>query len=209
MADETSRTAILRRRALFVSSAVALACSHQSPPAEPRRTVAEVPSAEPAEAAPEPGPAAAPDAGAPSAAGPFEIPEGISATAREKYEALAAVVRASDQKLDELDALLRKECDLTSPACDATYRSMADKLLELSEIVSHAFVCEGSSPEARAFAERQSAEERRYQERRRRVVLAVQARATSPDAKERWKRHQEDAEQANPQPCLKFGCPDW
>lgn len=64
MSNQNSRNGILRRRALFVSSAVAaLACSHERPPAEPRSTKVDVaPPARSAEPRPETADTGAPDA---------------------------------------------------------------------------------------------------------------------------------------------------
>lgn len=136
MSDKPNdRATILRRRAFFVTSAVAAlgSCARTTtPPAPAAPSVVSVPAADPDAGEPEtdaalPSPA---DAATHSDAPPLDVPAGVSETARQKYERLASVMTRAYRILDEIDAEL-PNCSILDASCEPRFRKIADKLHEL------------------------------------------------------------------------------
>jgi hypothetical protein len=214
MSDD-DRCTILRRRAFFVTSAVAAfgACA-RTPPAEPTSPapVVSVPLA--VEDAGEPPEDTAPPArdASPSAEGapPLLVPAGVSDTARGNYERLVRTMTRAYGVLDEIDAAM-PGCPVLSPKCVPRWRDVAEKLHELDGMFQRLFVCHGSSPEAKTYADIEQAHQQHYGKRRARIQEQLDAlleRGGDP-ARARWEELKRDAFQAAPHPCLKFACPDW
>jgi hypothetical protein len=133
--SDDDRSTILRRRAFFVTSAVAAfgACA-RTPPAEPASPapVVSVPLAvedagEPPEDAATPVRDASPSTEGPP---PLVIPDGVSDTARGNYERLVRTMTRAYGVLDEIDAAI-PSCPILSPKCVPRWRDVAEKLHEL------------------------------------------------------------------------------
>jgi hypothetical protein len=206
------RAAILRRRAFFVSSALAAlgSCGPTTPAVEPPPTEVSVPRA--AEDAGESDATLPPsdrDASR-SDVPPLDVPAGVSDTARENYERLASVMTRAYAILDQIQADL-PSCSILDAGCRPRYRRVADKLHELDGLFQRLFVCEGSSEEAKAYAARERAHEAYYRARRTKIETELESRLEKggAPARARWQEQREQAYQAAPHPCLKFGCPDW
>lgn len=212
MNDDPDRAQILRRRAVFMSSALAaLGCSGGAPPGK----VAPVP---PVVAVPAPVQAA--DAGVeappkrearsepdmPS----YDVPDGVSDEARERFEQLFSQVREAHALLERLENALPAGCALTDPACDARWRGIADGLLDHDEALRFMQpVCPGSSQAAKLWEERSRAHRDYLAKRRGRLERRIVDIVKTEAERARWDQHQEEANMARPQICLSFACPDW
>ncbi len=212
------RSAILRRRAFFVSSAMAaLGACTRTPPAEPEAPtprVVSVPSV-PQDAAVSSEDAPAPESTADAApdsdvAPPLIMPAAVSDTARAKYEQLISTMTRAYRVLDEIEADM-PSCGISSAKCAPSYRRIATKLHELDGMFQRMFVCGGSSPEAKSYEDLARAHQRHYEKRRSNIQQRIDAllAADGESGKTLWQDFRRDAFQAAPHPCLKFGCPDW
>jgi hypothetical protein len=211
MSDD--RAAILRRRAFFVSSAVAVlgSCARTAPPAEPTSPPEiNVPEGDPDAGATD---AALPssDRDAPRADGPpLDVPAGVSETAREKYERLASVMTRAYGILDQIEADL-PSCSILDPSCEPRFRRVADQLNELDGLFQRFFVCGGASEEAKAYGEREKAHQEHYRKRRAGIEGQIESELSKDGerGRARWDALRREAYQAAPFPCLKFACPEW
>lgn len=218
---DDDRSAILRRRAFFVTSAMAAlgACATQrtadskepSPP--PATATVSVPRAPPDAGEPEVD-AALPERDAALATGdvqpPLVIPAGVSDTARAKYERLVSTMTRAYALLDDIERWM-PSCNILMPKCEPAFRRVAGQLHELDGMFQRMFVCHGSSEEAKTYGELERAHEQHYQKRRRVVLERIEASLAphGDPARARWEKARQDAFSAAPHPCLKFGCPDW
>jgi hypothetical protein len=214
MTFDDDRAQILRRRAAFVSSALAaLGCSGAQPapaaggetpvvsvppaPAKGEEPAAEQPpvAAEPAEQHPQPS---------------YELPPGISDEARSRFEHLFTQVKSAHALLERMERTLPVRCDVTSSACDAQWRSIADGFVDYDELVRFlAPVCPGSSQGAKLYLERSRAHLDALAKRRGRLEQRIVDLMQTDVARARWDAHQGDARQARPMVCLSFACSDW
>ncbi len=214
MMGNDDRETILRRRTFFVTSALAAlsSCARTAPPPDqPSTSVVSIPQSDDdaGAVAVEP-PAPDRDAQAATNSPPFDIPNGVSDTARQNYDVLYSAMRDVYRLLDEAEADL-PSCNILDAACEPRFARVADKLQEMGERLSRLRICGGSSAEAQTFGERQTAHFSHYQERRSALEAEIQHRTAEGGkaADERWAKAQEAARSAHPTPCLKYGCPDW
>ena len=210
MSPPDDRATILRRRALFLGSALATlgSCQQTGAPAETASgPVISVPTGEPEDAGvndPEPpagdaGPR--PRGGMPS----LEIPSGVSEAARSNYESLVTPMTRVHGLLDEIERVAPK-CSMS--ACEDQWELVAKKLFELDESFGFSYVCPGSSADAKAYFARQQEHMDFYEARRKDQTAWLSGRLGEPG----WARLQELVEKeryANPRPCLSYGCGDW
>jgi hypothetical protein len=213
--NEDDRKAILRRRTFFVTSALAAlgSCARTTPPAtEPNpENVVNVPVAEEdaGEVAESPPPAER-DAASHGDLPPLDVPDGVGEVAKRNYEVLYRVMKESHRLLGEIEAELPK-CNILDSACEPRFARLATKFQEMDDQMSSMRACGGSSPEAKAYREREALHFRFLSERKS-ATLAEIDRLLAPGggpASDRWKAQLEAAEAANPRPCLKYACPDW
>lgn len=213
MSDD--RAAILRRRAAFLGSTLAVlsGCSRGSPPpdaagrsgSQPVVTVAE-PAADaqaPADPLPE---RSNPAGGHPS----LETPPGVSEVARKKFEALAERMRDVYALFDALD--VPADCDVTDSVCDDRWRKLADGLLELAERARFIVpVCKGSSESAKLYEQRAKEHADHVAELVKRIDQRIERALDGGGdaARRRWAEHEHEARRARPRVCLSFACSDW
>lgn len=212
------RATILRRRAFFVTSALAaVGCAPTPAPNTPGgssssdTSAVTVPSAVPA-------PGDASDGAAPPPREPvseplpnMEIPAGVSDTARSRYEQLFKRMKEAHATLASVEKTVPDGCSPAEPKCAAAWRSVAEALQGLDVGFSKFLVCGGTSAEAKAFEARAEEHQKFLTERRQKLDerIAKAVAAGGQRAGSEWQRIKDDAENANPRPCLKFGCPDW
>ncbi len=216
--NDSDRAQILRRRAFFVSSALtALGCNNPGRPPEGQPSSATEPSAPPTPTVtapveptvtasatatpPEPPPSEGPD---------LATPDGVGEVAAENYKSLRESVAAIRKSIDELGASLPDACKITDQACDLQWRKLAEGLLEIDQSIRGLPPrCGGSSEEAKAFFKQRDAAREDLNKRVQALSVRISALVATQAEKERWTAHQQDAKQANPEPCLKFACTDW
>ncbi|MCC6521127.1 MAG: hypothetical protein IT373_00565 [Polyangiaceae bacterium] len=210
--SDPHRAAILRRRALFVTSALgALGCAgprptHAEGGSAPSGAVVSVPTAsgESPLVAATASPSTSPSSPAPAPVGklpPLDVPADVSDAARPYFEHLATAVPEVHAALDALP--VPRDCPIDKPACEAAWKELAAGLVELDERIGRLEPrCPGSSTDAQRFAQRLAAHRAHIAERRAALVAAVATTA-------RWVAMFEAAEQAVPRVCLKYACRDW
>lgn len=210
MSPPDDRAAILKRRALFLGSALATlgSCQKSGVPAEtaPGPVIA-VPAGEPEDAGASEGEPSARDAG-PRSRGDMpslEIPSGVSEAARSNYESLITRMRRVHALLDDIERMAPK-CGMN--ACEDQWLPVAKKLFDLDDSFGFSYVCPGSSDDAKAFFVRRQEHLDFYEARRKDVTVWLTGQLGEPG----WARLQELVELerlANPRPCLSYGCSDW
>ncbi|MBI4952680.1 MAG: hypothetical protein HY908_11650 [Myxococcales bacterium] len=208
--SDPHRAAILRRRALFVTSALgALGCGGPRPPhpesgSTASGAVVSVPTASGESPLAPASASATTSSHAPAPVGklpPLDVPADVSEAARPYFEHLAAAVPDVHAALDGLP--VPRDCPIDKPACEAAWKELAEGLVELDERIRRLEPrCAGSSADARRFEERLAAHRAHIAERRAALVAAVATTA-------RWVAMFEAAEQAAPRVCLKYACRDW
>ncbi len=207
--DEIDRRLILRRRALFVGSALAaLGCGKGGAPPEHAsdKPVVVVP-AEPEGTDEEEETEIATDAGterrvrkdAPS----LQIPDGVSQTARQNYEHLAKTFGEAYDVLDDIETTLAS-CSIDDASCESRWRELAERQYEMEEAFRFFHICPGSSDEAKAFRERELAH-RAYLDERRAEVW----KDRSASSKTKFDEMVSTIRMSKPSVCLSFGCMDW
>jgi hypothetical protein len=214
MNDDADRAQILRRRALFMSSALAaLGCSGPAGSAKgaPVPPVVSVPppgagADAGTEAPPKASPRSPPDGEMP----PLDVPEGMGDDPRQQFDRLYGQVRDAHALLERLEKALPGDCTVTNAACDTRWRSIADGLLEYEEMFRFMQpICKGSSAAAKLWEERARAHLEYLSKRRGRLDARIVELVQSEPARTRWDQHQQDAQLARPQICLSFACTDW
>lgn len=215
MSDDDKK-AILRRRTFFVTSALAAlgSCTKTPPPTEPEpkpEQVVVVPEAESdAGETPQAPPEAERDASSTGEMPPTDVPAGVGEIARRNYETLYRVMRAAHEHLKAIEAQT-PSCDVLDKACEPRFAALATKFVAIDEELSGMRACGGSSAEAKAYREREAAHLQYLGDRKKRALDEID-RALAPGgtpAKERFKQLMQQAEAANPRPCLRYACPDW
>lgn len=217
MSDD-DRKAILRRRTFFVTSALAAigSCARTAPPATEPETQPEqvvvVPSAEPdaGEVTTEAPPAPERDASNLGDMPPTDLPAKMGEIAKRNYETLYRVMKASHAHLTDIETTL-PSCNILDKACDAKFAAIATKFVAIDEELFGMRACGGTSAEAKAYREREAAHVKYLADRRKRAEDEI-ARILTPggtQATDRWAALKKQAQAANPQPCLRYACPDW
>ena len=209
MKDDGDKSAILRRRAFFVTSALAAlgSCTREPTPAVTPVVVPEpAPDAgvEAMDAAPPSPERDSGEAELPS----LEPPEGVSEAAQRYYQTLASKTKAAHEALDRIERALPKACDFGSAGCEPTWRSLADAFHDVERAMALYFVCPSESEDARAFKLVEKAHLDHLKQRRERVERAALERAGGANTA-RWEELKNQAAMAHPMPCLKFACPEW
>jgi hypothetical protein len=213
MSDD-DRKAILRRRTFFVTSALAAigSCARTAPPATQPEQLVVVPSAEPdaGEVTAEAPPAPERDASNLDDMPPTDMPSNPGEIAKRNYETLYRVMKASHAHLTDIEMTL-PSCNILDQACDAKFAAIAAKLVEIDEELFGMRACGGTSAEAKAYREREAAHRKYLTDRRKRVEDEIERLAAKGGngATERWVLLKKQAQAANPQPCLRYACPDW
>lgn len=210
--NERDRRHILERRALFVSSSLALLSCGPKPQADPPPgknpdvTVPSQPntitSASAAQTPPRP-PARPPQPPA------GEIPAGVSDIARQNYERLFSMIKDQNERLEKAENAVPDPCDPGQAGCEAKFREVADILLDYERSQHFGYFCPGSSEEAKNFA--QTTEQMRQQvaERYQALTRRIRAAMKSNDPEKSWRDIQQKAYMAHPFPCLSIVCKDW
>lgn len=214
MSHHDPRAAILKRRALFVGSALAAAgCTPngnakptEEPPTGQTGPTAPVVSVAPAPSAPQPTTTTKPEepppktvAGRPS----YDVPEGVSDEAKKRYDRLHEFMKESHARLDPALATLP---DCTLRACEPRYRQAATVLADLRKDQRLLYICPGKSDEAKAFQPHYEAHKKHLQERL--DLLDNSLRKASGDEKA-YQALVAEIAMSKPIPCLSFACPDW
>lgn len=212
MAPPDDRAAVLRRRALFLGSALTALASCEKggvPPETSKGPVVAVPEGVPEDAGPEPDAGSLPvtDGGRKPKAGmpSLEIPDGLSERAKSNYEHLVARMKTVHAILDDVEAGAPK-CGIAG--CEDRWQPIAKKWFDLDDAFRFSYVCPGSSEQAKAFGVRRQEHMDFYQARRKEVQDWLQQKLGDAG----WTRFEELVQKeqlANPRPCLSFACMDW
>ncbi len=210
---EADRSAILRRRAAFVGSALTLlGCSRSAPPAkppEPQReaqvSVPEPPAdAEPSEPVPERGEPERSTRPTPS----LEVPEGVSEETRERYVRLAKQMKGIYAEFSAIS--IPKQCDVSDASCEPAWRSLAERLLTLSDETRWIVpACKGSSESAKLFLARAAEHAEHARLLREELDQEIDRELGSDAAKKRWQELQGHVRRSRPRVCLSFACVDY
>jgi hypothetical protein len=216
--DFQDRETILKRRAIFVASALsqvlaASALTGCPQDLEPRiggsaMPVASIPHADggqlPASSSsatvtPEPRTTKIP---------PLVVPDDVNETAKRHFEHLKQEVPKIHAELDGADQLTRGMCSIEDGSCDGTWAQLARHLSKARDMgYDLGARCGGQSDDAKRFEKSLSAHRKAIQGR----VDAIQGRIDqlldSDAKKSKWEGHR--AKAAIPRPCLKYACDDW
>lgn len=212
MKDDDRKT-ILRRRAFFVTTALAaLGCARPAAHADESGNTVRVPSAtsEPAGAdagePPERTPAPDARAGIP----PTDIPDGVKPFTRSSYEHLYKVMADLHGHFDSIEASMGRCKKGFDKDCEKTELPQIAKTLNaIDDTLERIHSCGGSSPEAKVYMLREAAHLKFAQDRRGRMDGALkQLLATGGAAAENSLKTLREAG-AVPRPCLEYACPDW
>jgi hypothetical protein len=210
---DPDRAAIIARRGLFVSSALALlvGCSSSKPASTPQPTVVAVPEPSSAPRPSDDKPRADVHRDDPNASGPsLEIPDGIGREARQRFERLIVEVKAIHALLDRMTPLVPAGCNVTNPSCDSRWRMLADALVELEERSRLLYpMCPGSSDAAKLYAARARAHLEVVAERREDLEDRILQNLGSEAEQRRWQEHQRAARLAQPASVSSISCKDW
>jgi hypothetical protein len=205
---DDSRSAILRRRAAFLSSALA-ACTPATASTDgaTRPPVVTLPPATNSVAPQPTASVAQPPAPKPGVDPRYDIPTGLSPQAAHKYEQLYDAMKHVHGQLDEVDAKL-PACDINkSPDCERLFREVATHLNDVDNTMRLLYIGPGTSDEAMAFEPIKLAQLELVRARIERTKKAVDDKAGA--GLKTWVRIQADVAQAHAVPCLSFACPDW
>jgi hypothetical protein len=214
MKDEDRKT-ILRRRAFFVTSALAALGGCARPTTGPSATpgddkTVQVPVApdDPIEADAGEPPERAPSS-ARSGLPPTDVPDGVKPITRSYYENLYQVVADLHRHIDAIEASIGrckgfdKDCEKNQLPQIATAMNAIDDTLERIQS------CGGRSPEAKAYMVRE-AEHMGFASKRRGQMedSLKQLLASGGAAAEKSLKSLREAG-AVPRPCLEYACPEW
>lgn len=209
---EQSRRAILERRALLLSSALAGlgGCARNTPPESPEAVVTVPVQKEPAGGVPVEGADGGTSKRRPVARDgdmpPLDVPDGVTAEAKERFEQLAKVMTDAHDSIDEIEQAI-PSCDIAG--CESEWKALARKVFELDGLFRFFYVCPGSSESAKLYMARHEAHYKYYEERRAGMNAKLQAQLPNEGQKLRWEALIDEVRMANPVPCLSFACMDW
>ncbi len=211
---DRDRRRILERRALFLSSSLAVLSCGPKPPAEaPPGSSTEVAVPEqPTEGPKEDLVGPAPDRVEDTPDEPtMEIPDGVSERAQQNYERLFKMVRGQLATIATTAKKVPAPCDVAAKDCEAQFRSVADSVLKYHESTRFSYFCPGSSDEAKEFEKKRSALTNQVRARYSELISKIEKALSdgSADGKKEWQRLEQEAAAANPHPCLSFACEDW
>ncbi len=212
MTPKDDRETVLRRRAFFVGSALSIAgCGPSAQPAEapPQPVAVDAPDD------PAPTPTASttgevpdrPDAPPDNAAGPnMAIPEGVSDDMRRNYENLNARTKAAGDHVKGALARLPK-CGISE--CLDDWKALAAWLNP--EARKHGgFMCGSAvTDEGKQFDIRMEQHAAWLSAQKVTLQQAIEAKLTSDGERKRWEQLTDEARNAHPSVCLKFACPDY
>ena len=204
------RAAILRRRAVFISSALTAlsGCPGGNQPKEPEPQPTSVVPVEPpgTSSLPEPDGSAATVPSGPKLP-PLDIPGGVTPRAKELYEQLAATIPGIHEQLDAADKRLSVACDITSSGCD-DWAAIAKTLAEVRDQTDDLYPrCAGSSYDAKQVQSRINKHTDFIRRRIQALEERIDRKLDSDAEVKAWERTQRD--NAIPRPCLKYACEDW
>jgi hypothetical protein len=208
MAIEDPRALILRRRAVFVTSALAATgCQPNgkepdvgtTAPTTPVVSVASspkpaapVPTVEPVDPPPK-------DPGRPG----YDIPDGVSEEAKKRYERLHRFMKESHAKLDPV---LSDLPDCTLAKCEPKYQVAATVLADLRKDLRLFYICPGQSDEAKAFQPHYKAHQKHLHDRLEKLDAELEKASGDADG---YHALLKQIAMSKPVPCLSFACPDW
>jgi hypothetical protein len=204
-----SRERILLRRAQFVTAALSglAGCN-------PSSKVNEVPHPDPST---KPIPAATasasaqPEAELPDGIPALDTPAGVSEIAKEQFDRLSKQVREVHEHLARAANAI-PSCMIADEACKKTFRTVADHLVQAEQGIQELGPrCPGKSKDAKMVdarvGEHRTFAKARLDKIRKRLASTLEAQG--PAATKAWSDVFEASEHANPQPCLKYACPEW
>lgn len=211
MSDD-DRNTILRRRAFFVTSALAVlgGCARGGTANQPDNTV-QVPVAQDesarADAGAEPSRQPNPDARAGMPA--TDVPDGITPRTRANYENLYDVVSKFHAYVDSIEAGIGR-CQGLDERCDKTeLPQIATALNGIDDTLERLHACGAKTDEAKAYMERENAHVRFIGQRRSAMEEKLkQLLAPGGAAAEARLKSLREAG-AVPRPCLEYACPEW
>lgn len=206
----STRTRILRRRAAFLTSTLAVIGCGGPTRTQPAPAPVTVPSGSAQPEEPDPGPPEAPPTAGRSGMPSLEVPEDINEQAHERFVGMVKQVQELHATLDEVEDTLGQRCSVLDPACEPTWRELAKQLLQVNgEFRWMHVVCKGSSEGAKLFEERQDEHREFLQKRVNELLSSIESGFSSRDELKRWKALWDEEELARPQICLSYGCSDW
>jgi hypothetical protein len=210
--DDDRRT-ILRRRAFFVTSALAaLGCARPATHADQSGNTLQVPStpSEPAGSDSSQPPDRTPAPNARAGMPPTDVPDGVKPFTRSSYEHLYDVMAAFHGHIDSIEASIARCTNGFDKSCQTNELPQIAKTLNaIDDTLERIHSCGGSSPEAKAYVLREAEHLRFAQDRRTRMEESLkQLLATGGAAAENSLKTLRDAA-AVPRPCLEYACPDW
>lgn len=169
---------------------------HADPSAKPLPPVSAAPSAQP-------------EAELPKDLPPLATPSGVSEMAKEQYERLAAQVRSIHEHLARAANTI-PSCKLDGEACKKAFRAVADHLVVAEQTIGELGPrCAGSSKDAKAVEARVEEHRKYARDRYEKILKRIRTALEGEDAGSTWEDIVQASQQAHPQPCLKFACPDW
>lgn len=211
MKDDDRKT-ILRRRAFFVTSALAAlgGCAQGSPANQPDNAV-HVPDAlqDPVESDAAAEPPRQPNPNTRAGMPATDIPDGVTPRTRAYYETLYEAMAKLHVHVDTIESSLAR-CTGLDKECERNeLPQIASAMNGIDDALEHIQSCGGKSPEAKAYLVREAehlqffAQRRGSAEEKLKQLLAP----GGPDAELRLKKLREAG--AVPRPCLEYACPEW
>ncbi len=127
---------------------------------------------------------------------------------RARYEQLNQKLQQLHGLLDDAEAAL-PNCPVTDTSCQASWRSVLEKLHEMTSERTFMHACPGVSEAARKFGDYASEHMKALSERERQLNDRIAALAMGQAAEKRLAELREAVRAAKPIPCLSFACSDW
>ena len=207
------RDLILRRRARFLSSALAaLSGCAPTPPAEhPEPGVVAVPSAEreePPQGSPPPERERPPPRWGDMP--PLDVPPGLDAEATRLLTDLAATMNDVHPELDAIEAGLRSDCRPEDPSCASHFKALLGKRRQIEGKLRFTRpFCPAKSKDQELAVSRIDAHLDYIAKRNQAIDETIESLLArgGPDARSRWARYRSESFAAHPQICLSVACP--
>lgn len=209
---DDDRKTILRRRAFFVTSALAAlgGCARGSPANQPDNTV-QVPEStdDPVESDASTGPPRQPNPTGRAGMPPTDIPGGVTPRTHAYYENLYDVVESFHAHVDTIEASMSR-CKGFDEACEKQELPRIAKALNgIDDVLERLHACGAKSDEAKAYMERESAH-LRFVGQRRETMEQKLGELLAPGGKAAEAKLKSLREAgAVPRPCLEYACPEW
>lgn len=209
---DDDRKMILRRRAFFVTSALAAlgGCARGSTANQPGNTV-EVPVAteEPVGSDGGAEPPRQPNPNTRAGMPPTDIPDGVTPRTHAYYETLYDSMAKLHSHLDTIEASIGR-CKGLDRECEKNeLPQIANAMNGIDDALERIQSCGGKSPEARLYLVRETAHLQFFGQRRGSMEEKVKQLLApgGADAEMRLRGLREAG--AVPRPCLEYACPDW